>query len=124
MYCYDKKFKGAEMMMLLDCAMELERCKEILKENGHLDNRRKTAFDIACELICKKHNENITVKSVIDSKEKTKKATIFTTDGNEIECEYEWIEETYTTLSFFASDSTYTKFSKFNVIMWCVAENK
>lgn len=28
------------------------------------------------------------------------KATIFTTDGSEIETEYEWIAESYTTITF------------------------
>lgn len=50
------------------------------------------------------------------------KATIFTTDGNEIEAEYEWIRETDTTITFGLTDSCYTSFSKFNTIMWAIDE--
>lgn len=52
------------------------------------------------------------------------KATIFTTDGHEIETEYEWIAESYTTITFFASETCYTSFSKFNTIMWMINEVK
>ena len=52
------------------------------------------------------------------------KATVFTTDGAEVECEYNWIDENYTTITFYSSESCYTKFSKFNVIMWMINELK
>lgn len=50
------------------------------------------------------------------------KATIITTDGKKIEIEYEWIAESYTTITFFESDTCYASFSKFNTIMWVINE--
>lgn len=52
------------------------------------------------------------------------KATIITSDGNEVETEYKWIEETNTTIRFYASKKCYSAFSKFNVVMWFIDEEE
>lgn len=52
------------------------------------------------------------------------KATVYTINGMEIEIEYDYIGENATTIAFYSSEHCYTKFSKFNVIVWMVKEKE
>lgn len=54
-------------MTLLECESELRRSQNILTENGHMDNKRRSAFDVACELLQERHNQAITVLDKIQN---------------------------------------------------------
>ena len=54
-------------MTLLECESELRRSQNILTENGHMDNMRRSAFDVACELLQERHNQAITVLDKIQN---------------------------------------------------------